>query len=466
MNSLTKRYNIENFILSLVLLGVFFLPFNSFRGLGLLGEFDRDSCVLFFLVAFLFILLSGRLKVPYNNSLFQLLIIFLLWALLTVVLNSFDMFSYYFKKTSGVVRFLRQYMALIISSIILFLTFYNALNHKSLLKIVFRIRKVILYSLIIVVIYGSIEYLIVEFKVDSLRETLYLFNYLPFTDVLIDQRTYRISSVTFEPPALATYLITASGLMFSYIITDKGIKRFVPALLVVLFSFLSGSRAGFFIIIVQIFIFILYILKDRKFNRLFVNIFLTTAFSFAFVVVFFGSTATEYVYDELTSFELEDNVHANSNKTRFGIQYALFEVFKENPIRGVGFGLQAFESKEKYPDWATENNWEFSWRYLNEDEPSFPPGYNMYLRLLSETGIIGLGIFVLFLVSILLCCYNMTFVRKGDFRVLGFIITISMAGYIFNWLKMDTFRIYGFWLCLALLIAYQKQKQINIEKTS
>ena len=89
----------------------------------------------------------------------------------------------------------------------------------------------------------------------------------------------------------------------------------------------------------------------------------------------------------------------------------------------------------------------------------------MYLRLLSETGIIGFGLFILFMISILLGCYNMTFIRQNKYRVLGFIITISMSGYIFNWLKMDTFRIYGFWLCLALLIAHQQQRKISIEES-
>mgnify|MGYP003332648669 CR=1 FL=1 len=74
--------------------------------------------------------------------------------------------------------------------------------------------------------------------------------------------------------------------------------------------------------------------------------------------------------------------HALSNKSRFGIQQAMFEVFLENPISGTGYGLQAFESWKKYPNWAKNNNWEFRLKYLNQNDKKFPPGYNLYLRIL------------------------------------------------------------------------------------
>src|SRR5690606_7481759 len=89
--------------------------------------------------------------------------------------------------------------------------------------------------------------------------------------------------------------------------------------------------------------------------------------------------------------------HSISNKSRLGIQYANYLVFLENPIFGVGWGQQAYESKEKYPDWAMKNNYEFPYRYLNENDKSFPPGFNLFLRTLTETGLIGFLVFVFFI---------------------------------------------------------------------
>ncbi|WP_179353365.1 O-antigen ligase family protein [Winogradskyella vidalii] len=454
--------DLKSISLLLFLLGIFFIPFNSFEGFGILGEYSRDSCVLFFLLASVFIFFTGKISIPYKNTIFQLLILLLLWFALSAVFNSYDITQYYFKHTTGISRFIRQYFSIFISAIILFLTFYNIIGKYDLKDIFFKIRKVFLYSLIVVVVYGTIELLIIKFKMDGLRPTLYLFDYFPFTSVKIDRWTFRISSVTFEPPALATYLLSIAGWMFSYILTEKSYKRFIPGLLVVLFSFLSESRAVFFIIIVQAFIFVLYLIKDRKFNKLFVKIALIAVFTGSAVLVFFMKTTVDYIYDELTSFKIDDGVHSTSNKTRFGIQTAMFEVFKENPIVGTGYGLQAFESKDKYPEWATVDNWEFRLKHLNEDHPPFPPGFNLYLRILAETGIIGFAILLLFLMSILLWCYNKTFKIKNEFNIIALVITISMVGFVFNWLKADTFRIYGFWLCLAFIMVIKKQnKQLN-----
>ena len=443
------------------LIGVFFIPFNSFEGFGLLGEFDRDSCVVFFLIAFGIMFFWKKISIPFRSTIFQLLIVLLLWFVISVVFNFHDVTHYYFKNTSGITRFLRQYTSVIISSILLFLVFYNVIKTHSFIDIIYKIRTVILYSLIVVVIYGTIEYLILKFKINSLRNVLYLFDYFPFTSVNIDRYTFRMSSVTFEPPALATYLISISGWMFSYILTNKGYMRFIPALLVVLFSFLSGSRAGFFIIIVQVFVFLMFLLKDKKFKKLFVNFLLVSIFGGMIVILLFGKKIGETFYEKLSSFKTDDDIHANSNKTRFGIQYAMFQVFLENPITGTGYSLQAFESKDKYPDWATKNNWEFRLKHLNEDHKSFPPGFNLYLRLLAETGIIGFLIFTLFITYILLWCFNNTFKKSGDQTIIALLITISMVGFIFNWLKMDTFRVYGFWLTLAILIIEEQRLKVN-----
>lgn len=460
---------LKNLILVIFLLGVFFIPFNSFEGFaifGVLGEYNRDSCVLFFLLCTVLILFTGKIKVPYNNIIFQLLVVFIVWVVLSVVFNSYDMSNYYYKQRTGFERFIRQFVSLLISAVILFITFYNIIEKFDLKTIIFKIRTIFLYSLVIVVVYGSIEFLIIKFHMDGLRSTLHLFDYFPFTSVNIDKWTRRISSVTFEPPALATYLLSIAGWMFSYILTNKGFKRFLPGIFVVLFAFLSESRAVFFIIIVQVFVFILFLIKNRKFNSIFVKIFLVSVFASATVVTFFLKSTVEYVYDEFTSFKIDDNVHSTSNKTRFGIQIAMFEVFKESPIIGAGYGLQAFESTKKYPKWATDDNWEFRLKHLNENHPSFPPGFNLYLRILAETGVIGFLILITFFTSILMWCYNKTFKNYSGSTTIPLILMISMVGYVFNWLKTDTFRVYGFWLCLAIIMVMIKQnKQVIIDES-
>ena len=438
----------------LILSGIFFMPFNSWDGIPFLGEYYRDSCVLFFIAAFLILLFKKKIKLPFHSPIFYILVIFFLWALLSTALNTETVSQYYFKQTSGTTRFIRQFLSLIIAAFILPITFYNCFLNFETEKLLYKIRRVIYYSFIIVIIYSIVEVLIVKFNLQFLKKpVLNLFDYFPFVDAKTDLRLGRISSVTFEPPALGTYLITIFSWMCSYIITSKSYYKHIPSIAVILLAFISGSRAAFFIILIQAIIFIAVISQSQQYSKLFTKIIVALSITISTGLIISAPKIISYLDNEIQSFKLDNADHSLSNKSRFGIQYAMYEVFLENPIIGVGYGQQAFESRSKYPSWAKRNNWEFRLKYLNQNNKRFPPGYNLYLRLASESGIVGVGIFLLFTSYILIWCYNNI---NSKNNLLGIIIFISIVGFLLNWLKMDTFRIYGFWICLALIFVSTK----------
>jgi len=375
---------------------------------------------------------------------------------LTTLLNSHNIVDYYFKQTSGFSRFVNQFGSLIIASLIIPLTFYNGFKRINVNKTFRLIRKIVLASLIIVLIYSIIEILIVKFNMVYLKKPLLnLFDYFPFTEAKTDMRLRRISSVTFEPPALGTYLLSIAGWMFSYILTEKKALKYLPVLIVLFLGFMSGSRAAFFTIIIQFIIAIFLLLKSKNATNNLYRILIGLSTILILTVGYFNKPIFDYIKKEINSFKLDDSTHSLSNKSRFGIQQAMFNVFLENPILGTGYGLQAFESRKKYPTWAKKNNWEFRLKYLNQNDKRFPPGYNMYLRILSETGLIGFLIFGLIILQIFLWCYNNL---KSDNSTIAFIVLISMIGFSLNWLKMDSFRIYFFWLCLALIWIIEQRK--------
>ena len=438
----------------LILSGIFFMPFNSWDGIPFLGEYYRDSCVLFFIAAFLILLFKKKIKLPFHSPIFYILVIFFLWALLSTALNTETVSQYYFKQTSGTTRFIRQFLSLIIAAFILPITFYNCFLNFETEKLLYKIRRVIYYSFIIVIIYSIVEVLIVKFNLQFLKKpVLNLFDYFPFVDAKTDLRLGRISSVTFEPPALGTYLITIFSWMCSYIITSKSYYKHIPSIAVILLAFISGSRAAFFIILIQAIIFIAVISQSQQYSKLFTKIIVALSITISTGLIISAPKIISYLDNEIQSFKLDNADHSLSNKSRFGIQYAMYEVFLENPIIGVGYGQQAFESRSKYPSWAKRNNWEFRLKYLNQNNKRFPPGYNLYLRLASEVGIVGVGILLLFISYILIWCYNNI---NSKNNLLGIIIFVSIVGFLLNWLKMDTFRIYGFWICLALIFTSTK----------
>ena len=451
-----RSITIKNLIIPTLLLGIFFIPFNSWSGIGFLGEYYRDSCFLFFSFAFVLVLFKRRINIPVKNLIFQFLILFILWSILATLFNAHNIADYYFKQTSGLSRFINQFGSLIIASIIIPLTFYNGFKWININKTFRLIRRVVLASLIIVLIYSIIEILIVKFNMINLKKPLLnLFDYFPFTEAKTDMRLRRISSVTFEPPALGTYLLSIAGWMFSYIFTEKKNFKYLPIIIVLFLGFMSGSRAAFFAIIIQFIIASIIFLKHKNLTRNIYRIIIGFSTVSILTITYFSEPIYNYIKKEINSFKLDDSTHSLSNKSRFGIQQAMFYVFLENPISGTGYGLQAFESRKKYPTWAKKNNWEFRLKYLNQNDKRFPPGYNMYLRILSETGLVGLLFFGLMLLQIFLWCFNNL---KSENSTIAFIILISMIGFSLNWLKMDSFRIYFFWLCLALIWVVEQRK--------
>ena len=452
--------NILNVSFVLILAGIFFMPFNSWEGIPFLGEYYRDSCVLFFLLAFFIILFKKKIKLPFHSPIFYSLIIFLVWAALTTFINFETVLQNSFKQTSGVVRFLRQYFSLVLAAFVLPITFYNSFLKINSKRLIYSIRKVIYYSFVIVIIYSLIEILIVKFNMINLKKPLLnIFDYFPFVEAKTDLRLKRISSVTFEPPALGTYLITIFSWMCSYIITSKSYFKFLPALLVIGLAFVSGSRAAFFIIIIQAIVFVFAISQSYQYNKIFSKIVLTSAIAISVGLLVYAPKIVNYVDNEIQSFKLNDDDHSLSNKSRFGIQYAMYQVFLDNPVIGTGYGQQAFDARSKYPSWAKRNNWEFRLKYLNQNSKRFPPGYNLYLRLAAETGALGLLGFLLVILYIMIWCYNSLKMQKN---LLAIIVFVSMAGFMLNWLKMDTFRIYGFWICLALIFVASNKKISNV----
>ena len=460
ISSRSETITLKQIIASLVFLGIFFIPFTSWRGLDFLGEYAKEASFIFFVLAAIGLgihsAFTGRIAIPFRNILFQLLLLLFAWFFITSLINLPTIKDYYFKGITGYERFIRQYSVVIISGIVLFLTYFNVFRRYDNLTLFYKVRRVFFYSMIVVTSYGILEILILVFNMGFLYNILWFYNFFPFTEVYLFYGVNRISSVTFEAPALATYLFTVSGWMFSYVITEKGLKRFIPSLVTIVLAMFSDSRAGLIVIFVQILLFGMLLIKKRKHHQLLIKIIALSAIAMMVIGFAKGKEIATYIQEKITSFDVRDSKHSISNRSRFGIQYASYAVFQEHPITGVGYGMQAYEGRKKYPKWATVGNWEFKLKYLNENDPRFPPGYNIYTRLLAETGLIGTGIFLLLLAAILATTFGI--LKKNDDRyLLAVVICISMIGFYFNWLKTDTIRVFGFWINFALLLRMSSQ---------
>ena len=461
----TARITIKTIYLFLFFLGVFFLPFNSDPPamISFMGEYSRESCSLFFLLGSIFLLLDLMMKrkipIPFFTPPYLIFVIFFCYLFIGVFFNLYNIFDYYFKHTSGLNRFIKQIISIFLIGVLFIYLFYSVIKTLGIENAFLKIRRVMLWSLWFVGVYAFFEFIIITFNTNQSNPILAAFDYLPFVKSRTDFSNGRIQSLTYEPPALGTYLITISGFMFSYIFSGKSIKKFIPFLVVIILALISKSRTAFVIIFVQTAFGVFISYKYYPFFRKWVHhILILGVFLFIVFFSFKSELIINSVGERLDSLNFIENtnnsvsINAVSNKSRMGIQYANFLVFLKHPFFGIGWGQQAFEAKSLYPKWATTRNYEFTMKYLNEDHLPFPPGYNLYLRIMAETGLIGMVLFLTFLVTLILTAWKFLKVVNHKYRFIYIAIIIGLIGSLLNWFQIDSFRTYGFWLCFVFLM--------------
>ena len=218
-------------------------------------------------------------------------------------------------------------------------------------------------------------------------------------------------------------------------------------------TFFSGSRTGLLVIFVQLIAFLSILFYSKKYRK-YALIFLGVLFiSVTTLFVTNSKAVTAEIVKKVESLDIKNNLTESvSNKSRIGIQYASLQVFKEHPIVGVGYGQQAYHNRFFYPVWATKDNYEFNLFYKNQFLKSFPPGYNLYVRILTETGIVGITIYLFILYLIFHQLRVLIKNRTDEEKILAVVLFIGFLGITINSLQIDTFRIYGFWIYLAILI--------------
>lgn len=452
MMSLEKIYTYLFFI------GLFFIPFNEFDGLSFLGEYKDESASYFFLIGFVLAVIDSfrkkKIDFPYIHPLIIILSLFILWTFIATLVNYPTVSENYFKSTSGINRYIRQTISMMISVFCFVFLFWNVIKNYTLGQVFIKIRKVLFYSFVFVAIYGFIEIGIVFLGMGFLKPVLDLFEFFPFVNNhLHTGHRVGISSVTYEIPALGNYLILVLPWMLSYILTEKKLVKFIPSLVVVILMLFSNARAAFVVVSIQLICFIIVLLHDQRYRK-------GVSFGlkvFGILVLMLLALKSENIYkavnERTEQLNFSKNIKKNvSNKSRFGMQYAAIQVFKENPVCGVGLGQGTYHMMHHYPYWSTNNNYEFTLRYKNQNDKSFPPQFNIYTRLLAETGFVGALLFIL-LVTLPLY-YSLLFWKKSDFnhKYIGVILLLSFIGFAINWFQIDFFRQYGFWLCLVLLI--------------
>src|SRR5215212_7810742 len=148
---------------------------------------------------------------------------------------------------------------------------------------------------------------------------------------------------------------------------------------------------------------------------------------------------------------IEDFIIENSAGARAAYTFGALGAYDESPLTGVGLGASGFYIYEHLPDWALTTVPEIA-RQLSPENRLYPNPKNMYVRLLSETGLIGFFVFTALLFSMLGDALSALQYKTTLGRYLG------IAG-IFSWfavalynITQDSFATPNIWINFGILV--------------
>jgi O-antigen ligase len=160
---------------------------------------------------------------------------------------------------------------------------------------------------------------------------------------------------------------------------------------------------------------------------------------------------------------LEEFVIQNSAGARAAYMFGALGAYEESPLAGVGLGASGFYIYDHMPDWAMTTVPDIA-RQFSPENRLYPNPKNMYVRLLAETGLVGLFMFIAFLFSLL---GDSLLALKSNTLILRY---LGIAG-LFSWLAIvmynatqDSFATPNIWINLGILAgmtAYALKSEYN-----
>ena len=381
----------------------------------------------FFLAIFFLLLVTGlffknfRL---YNQN--KILIYILLFLFASLIINL--IFSKNFDLTlPRVLKFI-----LIIGSILSFKQLIISYNEKELNSL-YKIWAIIFFIVIL----------------DLIFELIFKSNIIGLSSKIPG----RLSSFTGKEMIIGHYFSAFCLIFMSYIhLNFKKITiGFFVALFFIVLSFLIGERSNFFktLIILSAFIFFIYDIKLRYKV-------LSILVLFLFIVSFLnfskeeGSFYQEYklrYFTQVSKIFEKNGIRQYLDNSQYGAHYKVAtEIFKENPIFGVGiknFRVESFKKKYEYLDHS-----------LKDQRGNTHP-HQIHYEFLSETGLFGYLTFMSFILISLYFFFKSYKKNRNIYQFSGMLfVLVNLAPLLPSGSFFSTYSAGLFWINYSIMVGY------------
>ena len=387
----------------------------------IIGNFFINFYLLCIFLIFIFNALKTKSFNWLKNKNFIILSIFYLY----ICLNSF--FNYFINPSFGYDGILRSLFFL--KFIILFPAIPFLLDKKEILEKIFKFW---LFLIVIIII-------------DIFFEKYTGSNLLGFKSL----DGTRITSFFYDENVVGAFLFGFGFITTIFFFQNKLTEKYKiilnSILVLVFFSILLTGERSAFLKSALLFCLILYFIEERKlflkkFNLLICTIFIAISLSFIFPTVLLKQTE---FFSRVLNVENPKSISQRFENIKYFTHYdTAIEIFKNKKLNGVGNKNFRFECyDEKY---FKENL-----KFTHQRCTTHP--HQIHFELLSEQGLIGYLIFVLFLFSYFKEKFFNDLREKNLFKItinfylIIFLIPILPSGSLFS-----TFNGFLFWFFLGL----------------
>jgi O-antigen ligase len=147
---------------------------------------------------------------------------------------------------------------------------------------------------------------------------------------------------------------------------------------------------------------------------------------------------------------LEEYLIENYAGSRIAYAWGAMQEFQDHPWTGVGLGASGFYIYQNLPDWALTTVPEIA-RQLSPTTGLYPNPKNLFIRLLTETGLPGFILFMAFQFSVLANIHIAWHMRTMVIRFLGIAGLFSWLAIMLYCFTQDSFAFPNLWINLGLI---------------
>ena len=315
------------------------------------------------------------------------------------------------------------------------------------------------------IIFGSWAILFSILIIDIIFEIIFGFNTIGFKTHIPG----RIASFFGNELVVGSFFVGFATIYVAtiakFIKKNINLKLTILIIFLILLSFLIGERSNFIkFLIISIFLLFFIIEASFKLKILSILIIICTIFLslnlFKEVKYRYYSQQIENFKQELNRIETKEtqNILIETKEniinfikwSKYGAHYnAAYKIFLEYPYFGIGIKLFRIESvKEKY------RNEEYKWT----DERNTTHPHQIHLEFLSETGLFGYLIFIIFISTSLYLSIKNYLIYKNLFQLVSILYVLtSLLPLLPSGSFFSTYSSSLFWLNYAIMVSYIKR---------